>query len=72
MKAIEFQSTLTEDRTLAVPASVLGVIPVGQAVRVLILLPDDDDDREWERRAAEEFGRGYADTDAIYDQLSTG
>jgi hypothetical protein len=72
MKAIEFQSTLTEDQTLAVPASVLGAIPVGQMVRVLILLPDDDDDREWERRAAEEFGRGYADTDAIYDQLSTG
>jgi|SRR5262245_1059827 hypothetical protein len=26
-----------------------------------------DDDREWERAAAEEFGQGYADADAIYD-----
>jgi hypothetical protein len=33
--------------------------------------PEDDDDREWERRAAEEFGRGYTDTDAVYDQRST-
>jgi hypothetical protein len=32
---------------------------------------EGDDDREWERRTAEEFGRGYADTDAIYDERST-
>jgi hypothetical protein len=72
VKAIEFQSSLTADQTLAVPASVLEALPVGQVVRVLILLPENDEDREWERRAAEEFGLGYADTDAIYDQLSTG
>jgi hypothetical protein len=72
MKAIEFQSRLTADQTLAVPASALEAIPIGQTVRVLILLPESDEDREWERRAAEEFGLGYADTDAIYDQLSTG
>jgi hypothetical protein len=28
---------------------------------------ESDSDGEWEQRAAEEFGRGYADTDAIYD-----
>jgi hypothetical protein len=28
-----------------------------------------DDDRQWEQRSAEVFGRGYADTDAIYDHL---
>ena len=33
--------------------------------------PESDDDREWERRTAEEFGRGYADTDVIYDRRST-
>ena len=27
-----------------------------------------DDDRLWEQRAAEEFGRGYSDADAIYDE----
>ncbi len=72
MKAIEFQSSLTADRTLSVPASAVGAIPVGQTVRVLILLPESDDDRDWERRAAEEFGMGYADSDAVYDQLSAG
>jgi hypothetical protein len=33
--------------------------------------PGQDEDREWEQRAAEEFGRGYGGTDAIYDQRST-
>jgi hypothetical protein len=28
-----------------------------------------DDDRQWEQRAAEEFGRGYADANAIHDPL---
>jgi hypothetical protein len=72
MKAIEFHSTLNPDQTLTVPMSVLDAIPIGQTVRVLILLPESDADREWEQGAAEEFGRGYADTDAIYDQRSTG
>jgi hypothetical protein len=50
----------------------MGAIPIGQTVRVLILFPESDTDRDWEQQAAEEFGRGYADADAIYDQLSTG
>jgi hypothetical protein len=70
MKAVEFQSQLNSDHTLTVPASVMSAIPIGHTVRVLILIPETDADSEWERLAAEEFGQGYADTDAIYDQLS--
>jgi hypothetical protein len=69
MKAVEFQSQLNPDQTLSVPTSVVGAIPIGQTVRVLILLPESDTDREWEQQAAEELGRGYADADAIYDEL---
>jgi hypothetical protein len=72
MKAVEFHSQRNRDQTLTIPTSALDAIPIGQTVRVLILLPESDEDREWERSAAEEFGRGYADTDAIYDQRSTG
>jgi hypothetical protein len=72
MKAVEFQSQLNPDLTLTVPASVVGAIPIGQTVRVLVLLAENDTDQEWERLTAEEFGQGYADTDAVYDQLSTG
>ena len=50
----------------------MGAIPIGQTVRVLILFLESDTDQEWEQLAAEEFGQGYADIDALYDPLSTG
>ena len=70
MKAVEFQSELTSDHTLSVPASIIERIPPGQSLRVLILVPEDAEDQAWEQLAATEFGMGYADGDAIYDQLS--
>jgi len=72
MKSIEFQSQLNPEQTLTVPTAVMVAIPIGQTIRVLILFAESDTDREWEPQATEEFGRGYADADAIYDQLSTG
>ncbi len=40
-------------------------------LRVLVLIPENDVDQEWEQLAAMEFGQGYADDDAIYHQLSS-
>jgi hypothetical protein len=71
MKAVEFQSQLSTEQTLAVPAAVADRIPVGRQVRVLVLIAENDVDQEWEKLAAMEFGQGYADGDAIYDQLSS-
>jgi hypothetical protein len=71
MKAVEFQAQVNPDQTLTVPDSVMGAIPIGRAVRVLILLPENEMDQEWEYLTAEAFGQGYGDADAIYDQLST-
>jgi hypothetical protein len=70
MKAVTFESTLRDDRALSVPESVLDKIPSGQPLRVVILLPEGSEDESWEQLAAAEFGMGYADSDAIYDQLS--
>jgi hypothetical protein len=69
MKALEFQAQLNSDQTLTVPASVVDAIPVGQTVRVLLLLPETELDRDWEQLTAEDFGQGYSETDAIYDEL---
>jgi len=71
MKALELQASLNPDGTLDVPESVVSDIPVGQALRVLVLMPESDTDQEWEQRVAQDFGLGYSDSDAIYDQLST-
>jgi hypothetical protein len=70
MKAVEFQSELRPDHTLSVPANIADRIPCGQAVRVLVLVPEDVEDQAWEQLATAEFGMGYADSDAIYDHLS--
>ena len=70
MKAVEFQTQLNPDRTLTVPAPLIGTIPLGQTVRVLVLFSEPDTESEWEALAAAELGQGYADTDAIYDKLS--
>ena len=69
MKALEFASTLGSQRTLDVPADVAHEIPVGQPLRVILLIPDDEGDRDWEHLAASEFGQGYCDSDSIYDQV---
>ena len=70
MKAVEFQSQLNPDQTLTVLASAMGAIPIGRSVRVLVLIAETDTDLEWERLTAEDFGQGYAETDAVYDQFS--
>ncbi len=71
MKAIEFQTQLNPDQTLAVPTGVARSIPAGQPVRVLLLIAESESDEEWEKLAAVDFGQGYADNDAIYDQFSS-
>jgi hypothetical protein len=71
MKAVAFESELRSDGTLAVPANVADQIPLGQGVQVVVLVAEDAADKAWEQLAAEDFGMGYADSDAIYDQLSS-
>ena len=70
MKAVEFQSQLSADQTLAVPPGVAESVPVGRPIRVLLLISEADEEVEWEQMAATDFGEGYAASDAIYDQLS--
>ena len=72
MKAVEFQSELDAHHSIHVPDHVAAGIPLGQSVRVLVLIPTEAADLGWEQLAATEFGQGYADSDAIYDQLSAG
>jgi hypothetical protein len=69
MKALEFQSQLTADKSLTVPGDIAQAIPKDQKVRVLVLLSENKEDEEWEQQAALELGQGYADSDAIYDHF---
>jgi hypothetical protein len=72
MRALEFQSHMNPDATLSVPPEVARQLPADQPLRVLLLVAEDAEASEWEGLAAKEFLQGYAESDAIYDQLPTG
>lgn len=69
MKALEFQGSLNQDATLTVPSQVASLVPRDQPLRVLLLIPEEGETEEWERLAAVDFLQGYAESDAIYDDL---
>jgi hypothetical protein len=73
MKTLEFQGCLNPDRTMVVPESVAEQLPTGQPLRVLILLAESEsEEQQWSRMATAEFLKGYAESDAVYDDLPTG
>jgi hypothetical protein len=69
MRAFEFQGTVNQDATLLVPPEIAAQIQQ-QPVRVIVLLPDSDEEKVWAQVTAEQFFKGYAESDAIYDQVS--
>jgi len=44
-------------------------LPQSKKVRVILLIPSNDgEDADWSRLTAEQFLKGYAPGDAIYDK----
>ena len=72
MKAFEFTAKLRAPDTLAIPSQVAVHIPSNQPVRVLLLVPDESTDAQWEQLTAEQFLKGYDQSDSVYDELPTG
>jgi hypothetical protein len=70
MKAFEFMAQVNPDGTLPVPAGIAQQLQREKPVRVIVLTPDEDsEEAAWNRFVAEQFLKGYADSDAIYDNL---
>ena len=69
MKALEFETTLSEDANLKVPENLAGQIPREEAVRVIVLLPESAEDEDWQRLAGEQLLSGYSESDCIYDAV---
>lgn len=70
MKAVSFKTQLTAEHTLVVPKDVVQRVPRGEPIQVVILVSESAEEQDWEQAVAAEFGTGYADSDAIYDQFS--
>lgn len=69
MRAFEFQTRLNPDDTLKVPAEIAAEVHQEQPLRVILLVTDSEEDRAWGQLTAEQFLQGYAESDAIYDEL---
>ena len=70
MKAYEFPGKVDSRGNLEVPNDVVEMLPDNVTVRVIIVVDEPNDKNEgddWSRLTAEQFLKGYADVDAIYD-----
>ncbi len=70
MKALEFQATLNADHTLTVPPLIADQLSSDSPMRIIVLFPEGAaEDADWNHLAAEQFLKGYAQSDSIYDNV---
>jgi hypothetical protein len=72
MPVWQFQGHLNPNNTVNIPPEVAGQLQPSEPVRVVLVPGNADDDAEWKHLAAEQFLRGYAPSDDIFDQLPSG
>lgn len=69
MKAYEFDLKLNDQGTIELPARVKAALEAGGDAKLILLLEEaEDEDRDWERLAAESFFAGDNPADDIYYQ----
>jgi len=72
MKAYEFPVKVTSDGKLALPDTLLKLLPNNQVVRIILLVSEPTDMEEqaaWSQLTAEQFLAGYSEADTIYDRI---
>ena len=70
MTTLEFWARLNPDRKLDVPPDIAARIQGDNPVRVIVVVPDTDE-QEWADLTAEQFLGGYDAGDALYDDVPT-
>lgn len=69
MRALEFKSRIKNNK-IQIPEKIRSELKQDKDIRVIVLFEDSDNNDEFEFRqlATEEFLKGYAESDSIYDQ----
>lgn len=73
MKAYEFPVKMSAEGILEIPAPVSELIPPGEIVRVILLVPESADlyeQKQWNLLTAKEFFAGYAESDSIWNSIT--
>lgn len=70
MNTLEFEGSLGPNGTLHIPDDVALQLRGLEAFRVVVIVPDgDDDDEAWRQLGIQQFMKDDSPGDAIYDDL---
>ena len=69
MKAIEFPIKIKSDRKITVPRKYNKDIRPNQNARIIILLDENEAEKEWNELSLKQFFKGYNDKDSAYDNM---
>ena len=69
MKAVEFESKLTQGGEIALPPEVQGDIPAGEQLRVVVMWDSSGLDSTWRAAGQRGFEVSYCPEDDIYEEL---
>jgi hypothetical protein len=69
MKAVEFETTVNCHGQIALPQEVVGDIPPGGPVRVVLMWDAASTDSAWRDAGRRKFEEAYCAEDAVYEQL---
>jgi hypothetical protein len=68
MRTLEFETELTGSGMLSIPPDVAASLSGSTHARVILILGDTEEDEDWKKLSLQQFLRGYAEEDAIYDE----
>ena len=70
MRQIEFDTELKGRPFLAIPQEVAAQLPKSGHAKVIILLSENAEDKEWQAAAYEQFMREDSPEDSVYDKYA--
>ena len=70
MRQIEFEAELQDKPFLTAPQEVAAQLPKSGRAKVIPLLAEDSDDKEWQAGAYEQFMKEDSPEDSVYDKYA--
>ena len=70
MRQIEFDTELQGKAFLAIPQEVAAQLPKSGHAKVILLLSENAEDKEWQASAYEQFMREDSPEDSAYDKYA--
>lgn len=72
MATWQFETHINPDQTLPIPQEVANQLTPAATVHVVLMTGDPNEEADWQRLITDQFFKGYAPGDAIYDELPPG